>query len=347
MTENNNLLRGIKILVVVILLCIISYTDLIFADFKLSMPLDCQYGKDCFIQNYVDMSSDDNYKDYKCSNLSYNTHKGTDFRLIDYVAMENGYNVLAAADGTVKGVRDNQDNFVFLNEGKEALDNKECGNGILIDHEDGYSTQYCHLQKGSLQVKENQKVKTGDILGKVGMSGETQFPHVHISVKKDNKTLDPFTGKEPSENYNCSDTENIKSLWNDSISAKLKYIDTAILNFYITDKQPNGKNDKFKARKGDFREDALNTSSKKIILWADVMGIKKTDKLVFELQDTKTNKNIINTTKRPDSKYVLYFVYIGKKLSKDTLAKGSYKAKVSLYRNQQLIDSKEKEIIVN
>jgi hypothetical protein len=52
------------------------------------------------------------------------------------------------------------------------------------------------MQAGSLAVKSGQTVKRGDVLGKIGASGDVQFPHVHLSVRKDGVSIDPFTGRD-------------------------------------------------------------------------------------------------------------------------------------------------------
>src|SRR5690606_21465600 len=44
-------------------------------------PVNCDVGRDCFIQQYVDHDAGDGYSDYRCGPLSYDTHKGTDIRI--------------------------------------------------------------------------------------------------------------------------------------------------------------------------------------------------------------------------------------------------------------------------
>jgi hypothetical protein len=41
-------------------------------------------------------------------------------------------------------------------------------------------------------VREGQRVQAGDVLGRVGLSGDTQFPHVHLTVKHNGVPVDPF-----------------------------------------------------------------------------------------------------------------------------------------------------------
>ena len=62
----------------------------------------------------------------------------------------------------------------------------------MIAHDQGWETQYCHLKQGSISVNAADTVQVGDVLGKIGLSGWTQFPHVYISVRHNGTRIDPF-----------------------------------------------------------------------------------------------------------------------------------------------------------
>src|SRR5262249_35663984 len=49
--------------------------------FELGLPIDCEVGRSCVIQNYVDHDPSPNARDYQCGTLTYDGHNGTDFRL--------------------------------------------------------------------------------------------------------------------------------------------------------------------------------------------------------------------------------------------------------------------------
>jgi murein DD-endopeptidase MepM/ murein hydrolase activator NlpD len=62
------------------------------------------------------------------------------------------------------------------------------------------------MKEGSVTVVTGEQVGRGDVLGQVGMSGRTQFPHVHISVRHSGAVVDPFA---PDGDRDCGvDVEN-------------------------------------------------------------------------------------------------------------------------------------------
>lgn len=63
------------------------------------------------------------------------------------------------------------------------------GNYCIIDHGGGYQTVYGHATK--ITVKEGQKVKTGDVIGTVGSTGDSTGPHLHFEIRVNGERLDP------------------------------------------------------------------------------------------------------------------------------------------------------------
>uniref|UniRef100_UPI00404A97A1 peptidoglycan DD-metalloendopeptidase family protein n=1 Tax=Gelidibacter sp. TaxID=2018083 RepID=UPI00404A97A1 len=100
-------------------------------------------------------------------------HRGTDF------AAPIGTPILATSNGTVI----------------EATQRGGNGKFVKIKHNDTYSTQYLHMSV--ILVKKGQYVKQGDVIGKVGMTGNTGGPHVCYRFWKNGKEVDPFKEKLP------------------------------------------------------------------------------------------------------------------------------------------------------
>ena len=160
----------------------------------LSLPIDCEPGVDCWVFNYVDSDPGKGYADFACGRMSYDGHKGTDIALAHAGRLHERIEVRAAADGRVVGVRDGMSDLDVRLIGRAALKGKDCGNGVRVDHGEGWHTQYCHMKRGSVSVRRGGRVRAGERLGAVGLSGRTEFPHLHISVEKKGKVVDPFVG---------------------------------------------------------------------------------------------------------------------------------------------------------
>ncbi|MBB96738.1 MAG: peptidase M24 [Rhodobacteraceae bacterium] len=160
------------------------------SDIVLQLPVDCTIGDSCYIQHLPDRDPSSGVQDYQCGGLSYDGHKGTDFALPTLAAMQAGVAVLAAAPGVVAGMRDGMPDRYYTAD--TDIDGRECGNGVVIRHDDGWETQYCHMREGSVTVRTGDSVAAGQKLGDIGLSGQTQFPHLHLSLRKDGQQADPF-----------------------------------------------------------------------------------------------------------------------------------------------------------
>lgn len=122
---------------------------------------------------------------------------------------KSGVAVLAAAAGRIMHVRDGMDDVSIRAAAKGSIADKECGNGVLIEHERGWSTQYCHMAKGGLRAHPGDRVSSGQPIALVGLSGDTEFPHVHLTVRVASGaaveiigiTVAPFLRADQSPNY--------------------------------------------------------------------------------------------------------------------------------------------------
>jgi murein DD-endopeptidase MepM/ murein hydrolase activator NlpD len=65
------------------------------------------------------------------------------------------------------------------------------GNVVELDLGDGVGMRFAHLDK--IDVAEGGRVKAGDAIGTIGVTGLTTGPHVHVEIYKDGKAVDPET----------------------------------------------------------------------------------------------------------------------------------------------------------
>ena len=191
---------------------------------RLGFPLACVVGQTCEIQHYVDRDAGPGVRDYRCGTQSYEGHNGIDIRLLDMAAQRRGVDVLAAAAGKVTRLRDGVADISIRTPGAASVANQECGTGVAIDHGGGLESQYCHMARGSIRVKSGDLVAAGAPIGRVGLSGMTEFPHLHLTVRRDGAVVDPFA---PSGVSSC---DLRGDLWTPQARAAMSYKSGVVLN---------------------------------------------------------------------------------------------------------------------
>ena len=158
---------------------------------------------DVFYGAYIDHEPGSVVRDWACGGKSYDGHTGVDILLRNFRVQDAGVPALAAAEGTVTRTIDGLPDRNTTWENGGGL-----GNYVEISHPDGLSTFYGHLRRGSIAVTRGEKVSRGAVLGLVGSSGRSNWPHLHFEVRKGGVVVEPFAGA-------CSPTE---SLWADQLA---------------------------------------------------------------------------------------------------------------------------------
>ena len=95
--------------------------------------------------------------------------------LVDFPCF--GQAVLAPADGRVVWARDGAIDHPPYYEGKH-----EAGNFVIVEHAPSESTEFRHLQSGSVKVVVGERVRRGQVIGRCGNSGNSNTPHVHVGL---------------------------------------------------------------------------------------------------------------------------------------------------------------------
>lgn len=293
---------------------------------KFAQPIQCSLGEDCYILRYVDRDPGPGYVDVGCGRMTDDGHSGTDFGIPDEWAMKQGVPVLAAAPGRVLRVRDGvEDRRITSQAELEAIEGMNCGNGMVIDHGEGWETQYCHLRQGSVAVQPGTEVKTGTRLGMVGSSGESSFPHVHLTVRYQGNVVDPFVGPEAGPGCNVSGN----SLW----SQEIKYTPTGLIRAGFASEVP----DLDRVWSGEFRNEQLSLQGGALVFWVHGFGVLQGDEEYLRVVDPQGQTIAENKTVR-DRPNRIILAYAGKKNTPDRpLIPGTWRGEYQLKRGDKTL----------
>ena len=299
-------------------------------DLELGLPIKCELGRTCEIQQYVDHGAASNPKDYRCGTLTYSGHNGTDFRLPTLSAQRAGVDVLAAADGRVLRTRNDMPDRLLSEADTRLVVNRECGNGLIIDHGDRWETQYCHLAQGSLRASTGDRVKVGQTIGQVGLSGQTEFPHLHLTVRHLGEVIDPFAFGAPKGSCGAG-----QSLWSTSIRNSLSYRARSILNSGFA----SGPVTMEQVELGEAGQSSLGSDAQAIVAFVRAIGLKAGDVQHLSIMGPGGQLLVAHTEPPLDRNRAQSLLFVGKKKSPLDWPAGRYEA------NYQVTHDGEVEIV--
>jgi hypothetical protein len=304
-------------------------------EITLRLPVRCEIGITCFVQNYVDHDTSSKVRDYRCGSRTYDGHSGTDIRIPDLNIQRQGVDVLASAAGDVTAVRDGVDDVSVRTIGKAAVAGKECGNGVVIAHGSGWQTQYCHMAKGSVRVKIGDRVAAGDPIGLVGLSGDTEFPHLHLTVRLRNNIIDPFAHEAASDA--C---EGGHSIWAESIREQMQYKAREVLNYGFSELPPTME----LVESGDLPKHPVTPGSDALVAYVRAIGLQEGDQQTLTLYGP--DGAVFSEYKAPvlERDKAQYFVATGRKRKQPAWAQGVYTASYLVRRNDEDLLRKAFEI---
>jgi hypothetical protein len=291
---------------------------------RLSLPLACTIGETCFIQFHVDLDEGPDILDYACGRLTYDGHHGTDIRVPDLPTMRAGVGVLAAAEGMIRAIRDGEPDISVELRGREGLEGKDAGNAVVVDHGGGWVTQYSHLMNGSIVVKPGDHVQRGQLLGKIGLSGRSNFPHLDFQVHYDGQVVDPFVGQVAPTGCHAQRTP----LWDEPILGALAYRPSGVLIAGFADERP----DKVVVREGGERALSFTTDAPMLVFYVDTFGVRAGDIEEFSIV-APDGHALIHHRNELDKDGHQRFYFIGRKRPVAGWRPGIYRGEYRLTRD--------------
>ena len=302
---------------------------------SLSLPIACDFQRDCSIQKYVDRDAGPGRQDYRCGRITTDGHDGTDLRLRREEDLARDVPVLAAADGRVLRVRDGMADRNVRSLPPDALGDRLAGNAVILDHGLGWVTQYSHLKLNSVAVRPGMRVRRGDVLGFIGMSGNAEFPHLHFEVRKDGTSVDPFL---PGAGATCGSGG--ANLWDKSAAKSLGYRPVEVLRvgFAATAGEVPQRR-----RLGTPAE--LPGEAAALILWANSTGVQARDLQLFRIIGP-TGQIILQKVFSVRDGGLDWLGYSGVARQGQRWAAGRYVGSYTLKRNGKLLSQQQASVLI-
>jgi murein DD-endopeptidase MepM/ murein hydrolase activator NlpD len=291
--------------------------------FQMALPIACEVGRTCEVQNYLDLDPGPGVKDYRCQGETYDKHTGVDIRILDIAAQRRGVDVLAVAPGKVTGVRDEIQDILMNAPGAPPVGAKMCGNGVAIDHGGGWVTQTCHMALGSVRVRPGEAVQAGQPIGRVGLSGATEFPHVHVTVWKDGSVVDPFAPDATA----AAACQPQTTLWTPQAARQLAYKPGAILNTGFAAAPVTME----AIETGDIP--APDANSPALIAYVRAINLRGGDRMEVTIRSPDGAVLVSGAQGPVDRNKAQYFMLVGKKRPAQGWAPGGYRAEARILRD--------------
>lgn len=297
----------------------------------LSLPVSCEIGRACFVQQYMDVGGEGDPRDHRCGRATYKGHSGVDIRVPSAAAaVRSPVPVIAAADGTVLRTRDGVSDAFVRDVGPEAMMATGCGNAVVIGHGAGWETLYCHMRKGTVAVKPGDRVARGQKLGEIGWSGLADMAHVHFQVMRQGKVFDPFTGKPPDGTCAVSGGGGA-SLWTAEAAAALAYKPGEILGVGFSPQEVTNT-----ALETEDRLPPVTVQSANVLFYARVINVQVGDVIALEMR-SPDGQVIASAGSRVERPQALAVASIGRATDEVPIMRGRWTGRAVLLRASQVV----------
>ncbi len=293
--------------IVLLFLLICSQSTLVKA-MEFQLPVACRVMQDCWITNHVDLRGTSPLsEDYMCGKKVSDQYQSTDISLGSYAEIDRNFAVVAIADGQIRSAG---------NAGGA------CGNRIIIDHDSGWASSYCHLKPETIIVRTGQNVKQGQILGAVGMSGTAEWPRLSMTLTRNGMVFDPFSGRTTLEGCEAAS----QPLWVGGINPPYEPAHVTRIGF------STGFPSDTSIMNGSKGIEVAATNTRRLSLWGMLMNTITGDRVHLKIETP--NERILKEemiTIEQDSKYFpLYFTATRNNMLWE---QGLYRGTITLTRN--------------
>jgi hypothetical protein len=179
------------------------------------------------------------------------------------------------------------------------------------------------LRRGSIAVRRGERVEAGTVLGAVGLSGKTEFPHLHITVRHGGRVVDPFRGEGPQAGCGAGE----RPLWERATLEALADAPGALYNFGVAGTLPNER----EARAGDLRGRELPADAPALAAWVEAFGVEPGDVLEITVAGPD-GARVIAHRSAIDKRQARIFRAVARKRGAALWPRGEYQVRIALAR---------------
>jgi murein DD-endopeptidase MepM/ murein hydrolase activator NlpD len=190
------------------------------------------------------------------------------------------------------------------------------------------------MRQGSVRVKVGDTVKAGDAVGLVGLSGNTEFPHLHLTVRHAGQIVDPFA-PDMSNPTACAAQP---GLWTPQALARMAYRSGVVLNAGFTDAQLTMAD----VENGGLRP--ATASSPLLVVYVRAIALQPGDSVELELKGPD-GASLARTRGQPLQRWRAQdFVLVGRRRPATGWSPGQYVADYKVWRAGRVAVSRRLEI---
>jgi len=177
-------------------------------------------------------------------------------------------------------------------------------------------------------------VESGSRLGLIGYSGDAAFPHVHLTVRKDGKSIDPFRPDDPS---GCGGQG--PSLWSDAANAELRYRPGEILALSFAGSP-------FALERGTVQVQLPSAAAEALVAYVWAINLQQGDRITISL--VGANGDVLaNNRAVLDRSKAQYMLFAGRKRPAGGWPIGIYKATVDITRGGASVVTRTSTLIID
>jgi len=307
---------------------------------RFGLPLICPSGERCPVQQYVDHDPGPGFRDWACGQASYDGHGGTDFRVEDLGSIQRGVPVVAAAPGIVVATRDGEADHDPFDYDREKAFQRGCGNYVAIGHGDEWFSIYCHLRRGSISVVKGQRLREGEEIGLIGMSGSTDFPHLQFGLQHAGREVDPFLPDGPDGSCSASLSG---SLWRPELESRLSYRAPEVLNAGFATGPVTMRGIEY----AEYDDQRFDATAPAIVFYVRAINLDAGDVQRISLSGPGGRQIAANERDPLESRKAQLFLFVGDRRSgSERWPPGQYSGRFEILRNGRMVTSVERSMVL-